>query len=181
MRSLVLGDLHQRHARTWTAARLRAASRRAGAWCGVAVLISCVGLATAGDTGAASDTPETTLGAKDLQHYFAPYVPGVRTCYLANARSKAADGTLRLELIVHPSGSIYKFGFAAPGVDPPWLGKLDACLRKLALTWHLPVRTRFTTAVLPFLFVKTTSPGAGPIESCWDPRGCPPGKSGGAK
>jgi len=166
---------------TATRQRVCPASRRAGAWCGMALVIAWAGLATAGDTGGPGDKLETTLTARDLETYFAPYVPGVRTCYVANARSKAASGTLRLELIVHPSGSIFKFGFAAPGVESPWLGKLDACLRKLVPTWHLAVRTRFTTAVLPFLFVTTAAPGAGPIESCWDRRGCPPGKSGGAK
>jgi hypothetical protein len=121
---------------------------------------------------------ETTLTAKEVQKYFEPYVPAVRSCYVASAHSKSADGTLRLELIIHPSGSIFKFGFAAPGVEKPWLARLDACLRKLAASWHFPVRTRFTTVVLPFLFQRTAAPGAGPIESCWDPRGCPPGKPG---
>ncbi len=166
---------------TATLRRIRSTSRRAGSWCGVALLVTGIGLATAGDNGGPGDKLETTLTAKDLATYFAPYVPEVRRCYVANARSKTADGTLRLELIVHPSGSIYKFGFAAPGVVSPWLVKLDACLRKLVPTWHFAVRTRFTTAVLPFMFIKTAAPGAGPVESCWDPRGCPPGKSGGTK
>ena len=177
MRSLVLGDWM----RTAALRRVCPTSRRASAWCGMAPLVTWVGLAIAGDTGGPGDKLETMLTAKDLQKYFAPYVPAVRSCYVANARSKAADGTLRLELIVHPSGSIYKFGFAAPGVTSPWLAKLDACLRELVPAWHFAVRTRFTTAVLPFMFVKTAALGAGPIESCWDPRGCPPGKAGGVK
>jgi len=128
---------------------------------------------------AGSDDPEIMLSAAEVQKYFAPYVPAVRGCYVANARSKSADGNLRLELIIHPDGSIFRFGFAAPGVTAPWLGKLEACLRALVPGWHFPVRKRFTTAVLPFLFQTTRAPGAGPIESCWDPRGCPPGKPGG--
>jgi len=125
--------------------------------------------------------PGDTLSAKEVQKYFEEYIPQVRSCYLTNARGKAIDGTLRLELIIHPNGSIYRFGFVAPGVAKPWLGKLDACLRKLIPSWHLPARKGYTSAVVPFMFHKTNAPGAGPIESCWDPRGCPPGKSGGSK
>lgn len=127
------------------------------------------------------DDPTATLSAAEVQRAFEPYVPEVRACYLNNARGKTVDGTLRLELIVHPSGKIFRFGFAAPGVKPPWLGKLDACLRALTEAWQFPARKGYTTAVLPFLFQRTTAPGAGPIESCWDARGCPPGKLGGKR
>lgn len=125
----------------------------------------------------AEDTaPPPTLTAAELQTYFAPHLPEIRRCYLANARDKGATGALRLELIVHSNGSMYRFGFAAPGVRARWLARLDACLRALATTWHLPERKGFTTAVVPFYFQRTSAPGAGPIESCWDARGCPPGK-----
>lgn len=127
------------------------------------------------------DDPTATLSAQEVAHNFEPYVPGVRDCYLTHARGKDVDGTLRLELIIHPSGTIFRFGFTAPGVTGPRLGKLDACLRTLVPSWHLPARKGFTSAVLPFLFQRTSAPGAGPIESCWDPRGCPPGKAGGAR
>ncbi len=121
---------------------------------------------------ARADEPGATLTAKELQTYFAPYVPGVRACYIAYGRGQAAEGALRLELIIRPSGDVFKFGFAAPGVESPWGDRLGSCLRKLVPRWHFPVRSRFTTAVLPFLFQRVFAPGAGPIESCWDPRGC---------
>ena len=121
---------------------------------------------------ARADEPGPTLTAKELQTYFAPYVPDVRSCYVAYGRGPAVAGTLRLELIIHPSGDVFKFGFAAPGVEPAWRDRLGICLRKLVPRWHFPVRSRFTTAVLPFLFQRVFAPGAGPIESCWDPRDC---------
>jgi hypothetical protein len=133
------------------------------------------------DAAARPDDPGATLSAKEVATYFQPYVPEVKQCYLASAHGKDVDGTLRLELIIHPSGVIYKFGFVAPGITEPWLGKLETCLRTLSSAWHLPARSGYTTAVLPFLFQRTNAPGAGPIESCWDPRGCPPGKPGGAR
>ncbi|MGE0403617.1 MAG: hypothetical protein AB7T06_43325 [Kofleriaceae bacterium] len=121
---------------------------------------------------------DRTLSAREVQTYVAPYVPAVRACFLANAKGKHVTGALRLELIIHHHGRLYRFGFAAPGVEKPWLARLDKCLRDLAQTWTFPERKGFTTAVLPFLFQKTSAPNAGPIESCWDPRGCPPGKLG---
>lgn len=122
---------------------------------------------------AQAENPPPTLTAREIEVYFAPYAPAVRACYVVHGRGKAVTGTLRLELIIRPSGHVFRFGFAAPGVVPPRLDRLDACLRQLVPSWHFPVRSRFTTAVLPFVFHRTIAPGAGPIESCWDPRGCP--------
>lgn len=134
-----------------------------------------LGVAVAGEEtkpgGDDVDTP--TLTAKEVARYFEPYAPAVRRCYIDHARSKTAEGTLRLELIIHSNGSIFKFGYAAPGVVAPHLARLDRCLRKLPPTWRFPVRRGFTSAVIPFLFVRVHAPGAGPIESCWDPKGCP--------
>ncbi len=125
--------------------------------------------------GARGDDPSATLTSAEVQTSFAPYLPEVRACYLANARGTGVTGVLRLELIIHPNGSVYRFGFAAPGVRGRSLARLDGCLRALATSWHLPERKGFTSAVVPYLFQRTSAPGAGPIESCWDARGCPPG------
>lgn len=141
-------------------------------------LTLCAGL----EVAAGEDPrPAPTLSAKEVATYFEPYLPEVRGCYLANARSKTADGTLRLELIIHPDGKVFRFGFVAAGVVKPWLPRLDACLRKLPPAWSFPARRGYTSAVLPFLFQRTRAPGAGPIESCWDARGCPPGTPGGQR
>jgi hypothetical protein len=146
------------------------------------LVVMSVALALAGPTsahGAPDRIDPRTLSAKEVAKYFAPYVSDVRGCYTSNAKSKKATGELRLELVIHHNGSVYRFGFAAPGVTHPWKPRLDACLRRLSKTWKFPLRKGFTSAVLPFVFLKTNAPGAGPIESCWDPKGCPPGKSGG--
>lgn len=145
-------------------------------WSLLLLVVFPLGLAAAGGDeskrpgGDDVDTP--TLTAKEVARYFEPYAPAVRRCYIDHARSKSAEGTLRLELIIHSNGSIFKFGYAAPGVVKPHLERLDRCLRKLPPTWRFPVRRGFTSAVIPFLFVRTNAPGAGPIESCWDPKGC---------
>ena len=128
--------------------------------------------------GAPDPRDEPSLSAKDLARYFAPYAADVRSCYAANAKSKEATGALRLELIIERTGFVSQFGFAAPGVVAPWRARLDGCLREQAKVWHFPVRRGSTSAVVPFLFTRTTVVGAGPFESCWDPRGCPPKKGG---
>jgi hypothetical protein len=115
---------------------------------------------------------DRTLSAKEVAKYFAPYVPEVRGCFLTNAKSKEATGVLRLEIVIHRDGSIWRFGFEAPGVSEPSLSRLDTCLRTQSQTWRFPVRAGFTSAVLPFIFLKTNAPGAGPIEGCWNPKGC---------
>lgn len=113
------------------------------------------------------------LTAAEVQKSFAPYAPAVLRCYLTHAKNREATGTLRLELIIHRDGSVFRFGFVAPGVRKPWLSRLDGCLREKATTWRFPVRYGFTSAMLPFIYVKSNSPGAGPFESCWSPSGCP--------
>ncbi|CAN5790962.1 hypothetical protein BH11MYX2_BH11MYX2_07780 [soil metagenome] len=146
------------------------------------LVVMSLALALAGPSssfGAPDDLDLHTLSAAEVAKYFAPYVPDVRGCYVKYAKSKEATGVLRLELVIHHAGWIFQFGFAAPGVTRPSLPRLDACLRTLSKTWKFPVRKGFTSAVLPFVFLKTNAPGAGPIESCWDPKGCPSVKSGG--
>lgn len=131
-------------------------------------------LAGAGrSTGPERPGDDRSLTAAEVTRSFEPYAAAVRTCYLDHGRSKTADGTLRIELLIHPGGKVFRFGFVARGVTNPWLQRLDGCLRPLSMTWAFPVRRGFTTAVMPFLFQRTRAPGAGPIESCWDPRGCP--------
>lgn len=127
---------------------------------------------------AAPDDPDRTLSAAELTKYFEPYAPAVRACFSRHGVGKEVTGELRLEFIIQPDGKVLRFGFRAPGVERAALRKLDACLRNQSKTWSFPVRKGYTTAVLPFFYQRTSAPGAGPIESCWDVRGCPPGKTG---
>jgi hypothetical protein len=148
----------------------------------IAILVAgLVVAAGAGHAADGDDPDQPTLSAKDLAKYFAPYVPAVKQCYADNGHGPRADGSLRLELVIHRDGSVFRFGFVAAGVRGAWLRRLDKCLRKLSESWHFPVRAGFTTAVLPFQFQRITAPGAGPIVHCPDPRGCPPKPEPGRK
>jgi hypothetical protein len=129
-----------------------------------AVALLGIGGVARGGGGSGDDSDQQTISAKDLKKYFEPYIPAVRDCYVANAHEREADGNLRLELIIHRDGTVFRFGFAARGVTGAWLRKLDGCLRELSETWHFPVRRGFTTAVMPFYFQRTLAPGAGPTR-----------------
>jgi hypothetical protein len=128
----------------------------------LAIAILSTSAVAHGGSGSGDDETQPTISAKDLKKYFEPYIPSVRDCYVANAQGHGVDGNLRLELIIHRDGTVFRFGFEAPGVTGGALRKLDSCLRALSETWHLPVRRGFTTAVLPFYFQRTLAPGAGP-------------------
>ena len=123
------------------------------------VLALLVAMARADDPPR-DNTDASGLTAKELRNYIQPYVVGIRDCYVTKA--KLGDGSLRLELIIHRDGSVFKFSFTAPKVSAGARQQLDRCLRPLSETWHFPVRRGFTSAVIPFLFVKTRAPGAGP-------------------
>ncbi len=113
---------------------------------------------------------ERTLTAAELGRYIEPYVPAIRACYLTHTRGRSPSAALRLEIIVHRDGSVWKLGVVAPGVKGR---RLEACVQKLAQSWHFPVRAGFTTAVIPFFFQRTRAPGAGPQPGCVSARGCP--------
>ncbi len=108
--------------------------------------------ALSGLAAADPDEDQPTISAPALTKAFQPYVPAVRDCYAAHGRR--AGGTLRLELVIQRDGTVYRFGFDAPGVTGAAYRDLDACLRPLSEIWHFPVRRGYTTAVLPFMFTR---------------------------
>lgn len=119
------------------------------------------------------DVDQPTLSAAALEVALTPYLPMVRACYLGQVTSPRATGHLRLELIIHRDGTVFRQTAVAPGVPARERRRLDACLRKTIATWSFPVRRSFTTTAVPFYFQRTRATGAGPKPSCWSPRGCP--------
>lgn len=119
------------------------------------------------------DESTLTLGVEQLQRYSAVYQPQVRACYTQHARGPRATGELSLEMIIHRDGTVWRLAVVAPGVTGVAYRRLDACIREQVATWHFPVRRGFTDAILPYLFLRANVP-AGPIPSCWNPKGCKP-------
>ena len=124
------------------------------------------------------DDPDARgLTSEQIQKYAAVYYPEVRACYLQFGKpAPGSTGELALKLVVHRNGYVHEFSLDAPGVRGKHLRKLEGCVRMQVIGWHFPVRRDFTTAILPYYFLYLDVPGAGPQYSCWDPRGCPPGR-----
>jgi hypothetical protein len=140
----------------------------------VAVVAVAFGARAQPDSGITPhEVDRRTLTSRELDTYFEPYVPAVRACYLKHARGPRATGVLRLELIIHRDGSVFRIGLVAPGLSRADLRSLDRCVRQHASDWHFPVRGGFTTAAIPFFFQRTTASNAGPFPGCASARGCP--------
>ena len=110
------------------------------------------------------------LPAKEISKVTDAYLPQLRACWVAHASPyKRATGHFRIELIIHPSGKVWRKKVVAEGVKAP---AFERCVTALVDEWRFPYRTGFTTAVVPVLFVDTHAKGAGPAYSCWKATGC---------
>lgn len=118
------------------------------------------------------DVSAKTLTAKDVEHYLEPYVEGIRNCYL-RASHPPSTRMMRLELIIHRDGSIFRLQVITPNLARPAARKVETCVRAASKEWHFPARSGFTHVAIPFFFHRADPAGAGPYESCWSPRGCP--------
>lgn len=137
----------------------------------IPILVSCLvaraAYAGGGSTSVSNDDART-LTAAEVNHYMQPYRNEIRSCYLTSA----SGGTLALDLIIHRDGSVYQLTVATPNLAPRAARRIDRCIRRLSARWHFPVRRGFTTVTVPFRFVKTVAPGAGPQRGCSRRRGC---------
>jgi hypothetical protein len=121
---------------------------------------------------AGGDVDARTLTAKEVDRYLEPYVDRIRACYLGRGKPPATR-LLRLELIIHRDGSVFRLGVVTPQLARATARKVEACVRAEAAGWHFPVRRGFTHVAVPFYFHRADPRGAGPYESCWSRRGCP--------
>jgi len=120
---------------------------------------------------AKADVDKRILTAKEIQEYLTPYVAKIDGCYNRHGlKQKKSTGDLKIEMVIHRNGSIHRTQVYAPGVPGKALKK---CIEKLSKDWSFPPRKQFTHAIIPFFYLQTKTPGAGPQHSCWNPRGCP--------
>lgn len=111
------------------------------------------------------------LDARELEKGVAPWVPKINACYKKyGIVQKKASGGLRLELLIDKRGTVRRLDILAPGVKGK---KLEACIKKFGYKLEFARKPGFTRAVIPFYFLKTKAPGAGPLRSCWSRSGCP--------
>ena len=117
---------------------------------------------------------DRTMSADEVNKYALPYLPRVSRCYRTHAMpDRRATGELELYLVIARNGSVVHIDIAARGVPVLRLGYLEKCLRKDIATWQFPTRKGFTNATIPYYFLHTKAPKAGPFESCWKVNGCP--------
>ncbi len=119
---------------------------------------------------AKADKEKRILTAAEIQRYMTPYTANVQKCYAKHGiADKKSTGDLKLELIIHKDGSVWRINVVAPGVKNK---KLYSCVKDLAKKWHFAPRKGFTHALIPFFYLKSKEK-AGPLYSCWNPKGCP--------
>jgi hypothetical protein len=137
----------------------------------IPILVSCLVASTAyagGESTSVSNDESKTLTAAEVNHYIQPYRNEIRSCYLTSA----SGGTLALDMIIHRDGSVFHLAVVTTNLAPRAARRIDRCIRRLSARWHFPVRRGFTTVTVPFNFVKTVAPGAGPQRGCTRRRGC---------
>jgi hypothetical protein len=122
-------------------------------------------------TGVASaDEPlAKELTQKEIDAQIAPVSADIRRCYLDVATTA---GKIDVKLVVHRNGTLHSVDVAVTGVAGKLAKKISGCVRTLVAPLSFPTRRAFTTALVPFVFQKTTAPNSGPQHSCWTLRGC---------
>jgi hypothetical protein len=112
---------------------------------------------------------EPFLSNGDIKSTIAPYSQELESCYLDHG---GHGGKLEVTVVISRDGHLTSLKADAQGVSPKATHKIESCLKEIGETVQFPERRSETTAVLPWLFQKTSAPGAGPALSCWNAKGC---------
>jgi hypothetical protein len=116
---------------------------------------------------------EKTMTAEEVNRYALPYLNRVAKCYRTHAKpARRANGELELYIVIARNGRVVHLETKAPGVPPYREIRLERCLRNEVMTWQFPMRTGFTNALLPYYFLHTKAPKAGPFPGCTKLTGC---------
>ncbi len=129
-------------------------------------------LATSASALAEPQVKEKFLEPETVAASMQPLRADIQQCYLAEAADAKGAGKLEITLVIARDGFVMTATTSMPGLSAKTAKKIDACIQPLVKAVMFPVRRNDTTAVVPFLFMRTDSPGSGPQESCWDPKGC---------
>jgi hypothetical protein len=115
---------------------------------------------------------EPFLSTGDVKAGVAPHISEIEHCYLDQVSAERRGGHLDLTLEIARDGFLVSVHAAAADLPAGTTHKIEACVREIVETVQFPARRNDTTAVVPYFFQKTDAPGAGPILSCWSPKGC---------
>ena len=112
------------------------------------------------------------LEASEVAAEVRPYAPDIERCYLDRLDDVRHAGRLALTFVIGRDGHVVSLDAAAPGLPARTVHQMAACIREVVDPIHFPARRADTTAIVPYLFQHTNTPGGGPQLSCWNPKGC---------
>lgn len=130
--------------------------------------------ALTGEHGITGRAPrgDAFLEAREVAAEVRPYAPEIERCYLDRLDDVHRAGRLDLTLVIGRDGHLVSLHTAAPGLPARTVERVAACIREAVEVVHFPERRNDTTAIVPYFFQYTSTPGGGPQLSCWDPKGC---------
>jgi hypothetical protein len=111
------------------------------------------------------------LAPGEVRTHLAAADAAIGQCFVQTV-GEGVGGRLEVTLTIHRKGIIDHVDVRAPGVGAKLVAKIDACVRGALEGVTFPTRKVGTTAVIPYVWQKTAAVGAGPQESCWNPKGC---------
>jgi hypothetical protein len=125
-----------------------------------------------GLTGVHAARNAVVLEASEVAAEVRPYAPDIERCYLDRLDDVRHAGRLALTFVIGRDGHVVSLDAAAPGLPARTVHQMAACIREVVDPIHFPARRADTTAIVPYLFQHTNTPGGGPQLSCWNPKGC---------
>lgn len=125
-----------------------------------------------GLTGVRAARKDASLEASEIATEVRPYAPDIERCYLDRLDDVRHAGRLALTFVIGRDGHVVSLDAAAPGLPGRTVHQMAACIRDVVAPIHFPARRANTTAIVPYFFQHTNTPGGGPQLSCWNPKGC---------
>lgn len=123
-------------------------------------------------TGIRAARQAAFLDASEIAAQVRPYAPDIERCYLDRLDDVRRAGRLDLTFVIGRDGHVVSLDAAAPGLPSRTVHQVATCIREALDPIHFPARRSDTTAIVPYLFQHTNTPGIGPQLSCWNPKGC---------
>jgi hypothetical protein len=125
-----------------------------------------------GLTGPRAARKDAHLEASEVAAEVRPYAPDIERCYLDRLDDVRHAGRLDVMFVIGRDGHLVSLDIAAPSLPARNVVQMAACIREVVDPIHFPARRADTTAIVPYLFQYTSTPGGGPQLSCWNPKGC---------
>lgn len=125
-----------------------------------------------GLTGARAARKNVFLEASEVAAEVRPYAPDIERCYLDRLDDIHHAGKLDLMFVIGRDGHVVSLDIAAPSLPARNVVQMATCIREVVDPIHFPARRGDTTAIVPYFFQHTSTPGGGPQLSCWNPKGC---------